>query len=171
MRVSEGKTTESLSYAIATSAKLPKGDGYDGGWKPPLRLTWNWFEKTFLIVYDIRASERLRSCAVLTYLERDNFMKKHLLALGTFLTSLVLFGCSGTPENSAQGPNPLEGGSTTSESLGEISVSNSAKIPLAADAETVRIGSIDWYVNYDDALADAKKTNRPVWLHFGENPG
>ena len=72
-------------------------------------------------------------------------MKKYLLAFGALLTSATLVGCSATPEPVAA--------------------------PLSTNAETVRIGSIDWYVNYDDALADAKQTNRPVWLHFGENPG
>jgi len=106
-------------------------------------------------------------------------MKKYLCALGTFLTTLTLFGCSGTPENSAQGlgqqESTFDAGSGTSATTGEGttagSATNAAPIPLAADADTVRIGSIDWYVNYDDALADAKRTNRPVWLHFGENPG
>lgn len=95
-------------------------------------------------------------------------MKKHLLALGTFLTTLSMLGCSGTPEN----PSPLGSGQQgNSLDTGELAATSSTPIPLAADAETVRIGSIEWYVNYDDALADAKKTNRPVWLHFGENPG
>ena len=93
-------------------------------------------------------------------------MKKQLLALGTFLTTLAMVGCSGTPDNSTAGGPGQQGGPT-----GELSATNVKPIPLAADAESVRIGSIDWYVNYDDALADAKRTNRPVWLHFGENPG
>lgn len=79
-------------------------------------------------------------------------MKKYLFAMGSLLTTIVMLGCSGTPDNQ------------------ELAASNSAP-PLAANAQTVRIGSINWYVNYDDALADAKRTNRPVWLHFGENPG
>lgn len=33
------------------------------------------------------------------------------------------------------------------------------------------IGKITWHTDYDAALALAKKENRPVWLHFGENPG
>lgn len=72
-------------------------------------------------------------------------MKKYLPSLGIVLAFLVLIGCSGTPQPQA--------------SFG------------SADEGTVRIGSIDWYVNYDAALAEAKRTNRPVWLHFGENPG
>ena len=74
-------------------------------------------------------------------------MKKYLPSLGIVLTIfVVMIGCSGTSE-----PQATNG--------------------FSADGETVRIGSIDWYVSYDDALADAKRTNRPVWLHFGENPG
>ena len=88
--------------------------------------------------------------------EKDNSMKKYLLVIGTLVTTLALLGCSGTPENSTA----LAPGQGSTSSVG-----------LNANAETVRIGSIDWYVNYDDALADAKQTNRPVWLHFGENPG
>ena len=103
-----------------------------------------------------------------SFLQIGLIMKKHLLALGTLLTTISLLGCSGTPENSAgpissQPENSLSAGSTTSDSAGQ----NAAP----ADAQIVRIGSINWYVNYDQALAAAKQTGRPVWLHFGENPG
>ncbi|MEM9409737.1 MAG: hypothetical protein AAGA30_01405 [Planctomycetota bacterium] len=36
---------------------------------------------------------------------------------------------------------------------------------------TVKIGGIDWYQDYDQAMIVAKKENKPIWLHFGENPG
>ena len=39
------------------------------------------------------------------------------------------------------------------------------------DASQVTIGNIAWYVNYDAALKTAKQKNKPIWLHFGENPG
>ena len=39
------------------------------------------------------------------------------------------------------------------------------------NSKTVRIGNIDWYVDYDAALKVAKQKNLPLWLHFGENPG
>ena len=39
------------------------------------------------------------------------------------------------------------------------------------NAKKVTIGGIKWYVDYDQALADAKKKDKPLWLHFGENPG
>lgn len=35
----------------------------------------------------------------------------------------------------------------------------------------VRIGSILWYTDYDQALAEARQQGKPLWLHFGENPG
>lgn len=79
-------------------------------------------------------------------------MKTQFLAVGALLTSLALalsHGCAGPP---------------ASQSAVGIETA-------AGNGETVRIGSIDWYVNYDEALAEAKRTQRPVWLHFGENPG
>ncbi len=36
---------------------------------------------------------------------------------------------------------------------------------------TVKIGKIDWHVNYDEAMKMAQQQNKPLWLHFGENPG
>lgn len=38
-------------------------------------------------------------------------------------------------------------------------------------APDVQIGSIHWYSDYDQGLAVARSLNRPIWLHFGENPG
>lgn len=35
----------------------------------------------------------------------------------------------------------------------------------------VRIGEIDWYVDYDVALEAARTRNLPLWVHFGEHPG
>ncbi len=43
--------------------------------------------------------------------------------------------------------------------------------PAPAPAKTVRIGGIDWYTDYDRAHADARTSGKPLWLHFGENPG
>lgn len=40
-----------------------------------------------------------------------------------------------------------------------------------AEPATVRIGDITWYTNYDQAMSIAKKQDKPLWLHFGENPG
>lgn len=46
-----------------------------------------------------------------------------------------------------------------------------AMTDLDGEPKTVTIGCITWYVDYDAALAIAKKQNKPLWLHFGENPG
>jgi len=40
-----------------------------------------------------------------------------------------------------------------------------------ADASRVRIGDIDWYVDYDAALEVAREQDKALWMHFGENPG
>ena len=41
----------------------------------------------------------------------------------------------------------------------------------AAKPKQVKIGGIQWYVDYDAALKIAKAKQKPIWLHFGENPG
>lgn len=38
-------------------------------------------------------------------------------------------------------------------------------------SKTVKIGGIDWHVDYDKAMKVAKEKKLPLWLHFGENPG
>jgi hypothetical protein len=35
----------------------------------------------------------------------------------------------------------------------------------------VRIGDVDWFDDYDAALAAAKAAGKPLFVHFGENPG
>lgn len=40
-----------------------------------------------------------------------------------------------------------------------------------AGAETVRIGGIDWHTDYSTAQKLARREHKPLWLHFGENPG
>ena len=37
--------------------------------------------------------------------------------------------------------------------------------------KTVKIGNVTWYLDYDAAMKVAKKDKKPLWLHFGENPG
>lgn len=37
--------------------------------------------------------------------------------------------------------------------------------------KTVKIGEITWYTDYSQAMAKARELGRPLWLHFGENPG
>jgi len=41
----------------------------------------------------------------------------------------------------------------------------------AADARQVAIGEVRWYVDYDAAVAVAREEDKPLWVHFGENPG
>lgn len=48
-------------------------------------------------------------------------------------------------------------------------VSNDTNVPLVN--AKVTIGKIEWYKDYADALAASNKQNKPIWLHFGENPG
>lgn len=43
--------------------------------------------------------------------------------------------------------------------------------PSAAAATQVRIGEIDWYVDYAAAQAVAREVDKPLWVHFGEHPG
>lgn len=38
-------------------------------------------------------------------------------------------------------------------------------------AKTVKIGQIEWHLDYDEALKIAIEKRRPLWLHFGEHPG
>ncbi len=40
-----------------------------------------------------------------------------------------------------------------------------------AKVKTRKIGEIEWFLDYDDALKVAKEKQRPLWLHFGEHPG
>lgn len=42
--------------------------------------------------------------------------------------------------------------------------------PAGAES-TVRIGGIDWHTSYDAARKVAQREHKPLWLHFGENPG
>ena len=41
----------------------------------------------------------------------------------------------------------------------------------SSDVQEIRIGDIDWYVDYDAALEVAKAEDKPLWVHFGEDPG
>lgn len=71
----------------------------------------------------------------------------------------LLLGCSATGNGLAQ--NETAAGSGSEET----------KEVKSEDLKQVKIGGIKWYVNYDAALKVAKQKNKPIWLHFGENPG
>lgn len=63
-------------------------------------------------------------------------------------------------------------GAAESESSEEEDMSEEGKEKVAElKPKQVRIGGIFWYVDYDAALKIAQKENKPIWLHFGENPG
>ena len=51
----------------------------------------------------------------------------------------------------------------------------SAAVLVATEADgnpkTRKIGQIEWFLDYDEAMKVAKEKNRPLWLHFGEHPG
>ena len=50
--------------------------------------------------------------------------------------------------------------------------SHDERPPVSAEgAAQVSIGEISWYVDYDDALEIAKREDKALWVHFGENPG
>ena len=36
---------------------------------------------------------------------------------------------------------------------------------------TVIIGNIKWYTDYDHAMKVAREKQKPLWVHFGEDPG
>ena len=40
-----------------------------------------------------------------------------------------------------------------------------------AGAHQVVIGEVLWYVDYDAAVDIAVAEDKPLWVHFGENPG
>lgn len=35
----------------------------------------------------------------------------------------------------------------------------------------VTIGDVAWHVDYDAAREVARREGKPLWVHFGENPG
>jgi len=37
--------------------------------------------------------------------------------------------------------------------------------------ELRRIGAVDWYLDYDRGRRAALELERPLWVHFGEDPG
>ena len=40
-----------------------------------------------------------------------------------------------------------------------------------ADHELRRIGDVLWYTDIDVAAEVARATGKPLWMHFGEDPG
>lgn len=44
-------------------------------------------------------------------------------------------------------------------------------ISEAAHAKQELIGGVQWYVDYEVAVEIARKQDKSLWVHFGENPG
>lgn len=58
---------------------------------------------------------------------------------------------------------------TDASSAGEAP--GEARAAHPTDAERVEIGGVSWYVDYEAAVAIARAEGKPLWVHFGENPG
>lgn len=43
--------------------------------------------------------------------------------------------------------------------------------PEGNGAVQVEIGAVRWYVDYEAAQELARRETKPLWMHFGENPG
>ena len=86
----------------------------------------------------------------------------HSLAL---VGALLLLGCTAANNELAKSELAQNGSPAAGVSSEDITEVNSS------DLTQVTIGGINWYVNYDEALQVAKQENKPIWLHFGENPG
>ncbi|MBM3975693.1 MAG: hypothetical protein FJ299_01740 [Planctomycetes bacterium] len=55
---------------------------------------------------------------------------------------------------------------------GSGSESSSQPAPtISQTSATVEIGKIRWHVDYEQARAIARASNKPLWVHFGEHPG
>ncbi len=43
--------------------------------------------------------------------------------------------------------------------------------PMTTTAERIPIGDVSWFTDYDAAVAHARAEQKPLWMHFGEDPG
>ncbi len=55
--------------------------------------------------------------------------------------------------------------------LGACHVDRDASSGASGGVAQVRIGEVDWYVDYESARAHAREVDKPLWVHFGEHPG
>ena len=74
-------------------------------------------------------------------------------------------------QRNATGKKQSLGGSKMTDLDSEEEQEAEEKESLKSSPKRVKIGGIEWYVDYDVALKIAQKENKPMWLHFGENPG
>jgi len=94
-----------------------------------------------------------------------NFTKLFLTLV--LVGALLSLGCSTAGNGLAKNEQATGSGSGSEAPQAIIESPTRA----TEDATQVKIGNINWYVNYDEALQVAKQKNKPIWLHFGENPG
>lgn len=74
-------------------------------------------------------------------------------------------------QRNATGKKQSLDGSKMTDIDGEDEQEAEEKESQKSSPKKVKIGGIEWYVDYDVALKIAQKENKPMWLHFGENPG
>ena len=89
------------------------------------------------------------------------------LGLAIIISCLVpnIAASQGRKQGESESKNARESTSEKTESESEEEKVTEAK------PKQVKIGGIQWYVDYDAAQEIAKEENKPLWLHFGENPG
>ena len=129
--------------------------------------------------------ENLKSCRALT-MWLWNHKTVGRTALGLWF-AIMIAGCAKieTTQNEQARPGEMEqvsSGQDDKENEINTGIQNSAETetvlgsPQSNSEEanrpmTVRIGEIDWYTDYDASVKLAKLEGKPIWLHFGENPG
>jgi hypothetical protein len=52
----------------------------------------------------------------------------------------------------------------------ELALLATLLLPAAAFGQEAEDGIIGWFDNYDDAMAEAKKTGKPIFLEFRCSP-
>lgn len=89
------------------------------------------------------------------------------LGLAIIISCLVpsIAASQGRKRGESESKSEHQSTSENTESEGE------EKKVAEAKPKQVKIGGIEWYVDYDAAQKIAKEQNKPLWLHFGENPG
>ena len=118
-----------------------------------------------------------------------NLFHKNAQQLQTIcgLAALIVCGATGLAHGQSQGQRKASQSKAAQskatqekESTEKKSVDENGEMEMAeaGDEEEakqkpkrVRIGGIQWYVDYDAALEIASEEKKPIWLHFGENPG
>ena len=100
---------------------------------------------------------------------KRNLIPSSRIMMAALVVPIALAGCNldqRVSVDSKQGVPQVASSNSVSDSQ-----TTSAVKSTSIEGETVHIGSIDWYVDYDTAMKVAKDLNKPIWLHFGENPG